>query len=188
MFILGMIVEHRPGVLQKVSSMFRRRGFNIESISVGPTEQRDLARMTITIKEDEATAQQLAKQTQKLIDVLAVKILKPEHLVTRELALVKLHVPDSKSRTDLTNYVNVFRSRIVDMSPESIIVEITGTPDKIDAFLSLVEDFGVIEISRTGITALERGLATIKNKKQEIVKNDKIPRRKRKSSLEGSAR
>ncbi len=166
-FVLGMLVEHRPGVLQKVSSMFRRRGFNIESISVGPTEQKDLARMTITIEEDEATARQLAKQTQKIIDVLAVKILNPEHLVARELALVKLRVPDSKTRTDITNYVNVFRSRIVDMSPESIIVEITGTPDKIDAFLSLAQDFGVIEVSRTGITALERGLSTIKGQNKE---------------------
>lgn len=167
-FILGMLVEHKPGVLQKVSSMFRRRGFNIESISVGATEQSDLARMTITVREDEPTARQLAKQTEKIIDVLAVEFLHPERSVIRELALIKLRTPDSKTRSDIMNYVNTFRSRIVDLSPESIIVEITGTPDKIDAFLDLVRDYGVLEISRTGVTALERGLRTIKNEKEEI--------------------
>ena len=163
-----MLVEHKPGVLQKVSSMFRRRGFNIESISVGATEQSDLARMTITVREDEPTARQLAKQTEKIIDVLAVEFLHPERSVIRELALIKLRTPDSKTRSDIMNYVNTFRSRIVDLSPESIIVEITGTPDKIDAFLDLVRDYGVLEISRTGVTALERGLKTIKNEKEEI--------------------
>lgn len=165
---MGMLVEHKPGVLQKVSSMFRRRGFNIESISVGATEQSDLARMTITVREDEPTARQLAKQTEKIIDVLAVEFLNPERSVIRELALIKLRTPDSKARSDIMNYVNTFRSRIVDLSPESIIVEITGTPDKIDAFLDLVRDFEVLEISRTGVTALERGLRTIKNEKEEI--------------------
>lgn len=165
---MGMLVEHKPGVLQKVSSMFRRRGFNIESISVGATEQSDLARMTITVREDEPTARQLAKQTEKIIDVLAVEFLHPERSVIRELALIKLRTPDSKTRSDIMNYVNTFRSRIVDLSPESIIVEITGTPDKIDAFLDLVRDYGVLEISRTGVTALERGLKTIKNEKEEI--------------------
>lgn len=156
-YIISTIVENKPGVLHKASNMFRCRDFNIDSISVGPTEREDLSRMTITIDGDKATVEQLVKQLSKLIDVLKVSVLSPESTVVRELALVKLHVTDAKARSDIINYANVFRSRVVDVASGSITIEVTGSPDKIDAFLTLASTFGIKEIARTGITALVRG-------------------------------
>ncbi|MDH5624294.1 MAG: acetolactate synthase small subunit, partial [Candidatus Bathyarchaeota archaeon] len=141
---------------------FRRRGFNIESISVGPTEQSDLARMTITVNGDERTIEQVVKQLNKLIDVIKVSRLDPSSIVTRELALIKVRALDSKVRSDVINYADIFRARVVDVSSESLMVEITGTSDKIDAFLDLMKPFGVKEVARTGITALSRGVKSIK--------------------------
>jgi acetolactate synthase-1/3 small subunit len=160
-FIFGTLVEHKPGVLQKVSNMFRQRNFNIESITVGPTERGDIARMTITMKGEEEEAVQLEKQLRKLIDVLEVKVLDPGGTVVRELALVKVKVTDWRARSDLVNWANIFRSRIVDVAPDSIMIEITGTPSKIDAFLELMKRFELLEVSRTGVTAMERGLNKI---------------------------
>ncbi len=160
-FIFGTLVEHKPGVLQKVSNMFRQRNFNIESITVGPTERGDIARMTITMRGEEEDAVQLEKQLRKLIDVLEVKLLDPSETVVRELALVKVRVEDWRARSDLVNWANIFRSRIVDVSPDSIMIEITGAPSKIDAFLELMKRFELLEVSRTGITAMERGLNRI---------------------------
>jgi len=157
-FIVGTIVENKPGVLHKVSNMLRRKGFNIESISVGPTEINDWARMTITFRADEATANQLVKQMEKLLDIVRAKILDQSKSVARELALVKLRVEDTRARSDAINYANVFRSRVVDVSSSTLMVEITGTPDKIDAFIQLARGLGLVEVSRTGVTALERGL------------------------------
>jgi len=160
--IIAAIVEHKPGVLYKVSNMFRRRGFNIESISVGPTEQRDLARMTITVNGDEKIIEQVIKQLSKLIDVIKVSKLDPVNIVTREMALVKVHTSDARAKSDAINYANIFRARVVDVSPESLMVEITGDPDKIDAFINLMKPFGVKEVARTGITALSRGAKSVK--------------------------
>jgi acetolactate synthase-1/3 small subunit len=160
--IISAIVEHKPGVLYMVSNMFRRRGFNIESISVGPTEQGDLARMTITVKGDERTVEQVVKQMNKLIDVIKVSRLDPANIVTRELALIKVRATNTKARSDVINYADIFRARVVDVSSESLMVEITGTSDKIDAFLDLMKSFGVKEVARTGITALSRGVRSIK--------------------------
>jgi acetolactate synthase-1/3 small subunit len=160
--IISAIVEHKPGVLYMVSNMFRRRGFNIESISVGPTEQSDLARMTITVNGDERTVEQVVKQLNKLIDVIKVSRLDPVNIVTRELALIKVRALDTKVRSDVINYAEIFRARVVDVSSESLMVEITGTSDKIDAFLDLMKPFGVREVARTGITALSRGVKSVK--------------------------
>jgi len=160
--IISTIVEHKPGVLYMIANMFRRRGFNIESISVGPIEQSDLARMTITVKGDERTVEQVVKQLNKLIDVIKVSRLDPSSIVTRELALIKVRALDTKVRSDVINYVDIFRARVVDVSSESLMVEITGTSDKIDAFLDLMKPFGVKEVARTGITALSRGVKSVK--------------------------
>jgi acetolactate synthase-1/3 small subunit len=160
--IISAIVEHKPGVLYMVSNMFRRRGFNIESISVGRTEQSDLARMTITVNGDERTVEQVVKQLNKLIDVIKVSRLDPVNIVTRELALIKVRALDTKVRSDVINYAEIFRARVVDVSSESLMVEITGTSDKIDAFLDLMKPFGVREVARTGITALSRGVKSVK--------------------------
>jgi acetolactate synthase-1/3 small subunit len=160
--VIAALVENKPGVLHSVSNMFRRRDFNIESITVGPTEMEDLSRMTITVKGDEKTLEQVVKQMSKLIDVVKVSQLEPENIVTRELALVKISVPDIRNRSDVINCVEVFRGRVVDVAPEALTIEITGTPDKIDAFLNLMKTYGIMELARTGLTALSRGVRSIK--------------------------
>ena len=160
--VIAALVENKPGVLHSVANMFRRRDFNIESITVGATEQEDLSRMTITVKGDEKTLEQVVKQMNKLIDVVKVSQLEPENIVTRELALVKISVPDIRNRSDVINCVEVFRGRVVDVAPEALTIEITGTPDKIDAFLNLMKTYGIMELARTGLTALSRGVRSIK--------------------------
>lgn len=160
--IVAAIVEHKPGVLYSVANMFRRRGFNIDSITVGPSEQADLARMTITVRGEDKTIEQVIKQLNKLIEVVKVSQLDPINIVTREMALVKVHVSKTEARSDIINYVEVFRSRVIDVSPETLMVEITGTSDKIDAFIELMKTFGIKEIARTGITALSRGLKSVR--------------------------
>jgi len=165
--IISAIVENKPGVLYNVANLFRRRGFNIESISVGPTEQVDLARMTVTVKGDEKTVEQVVKQLNKLIDVVKVSRLDPENIVTREMALIKVYASETKARSDIMNYVDVFRGRIVDISPESLMVEITGGSDKINAFVDLMKPFSIKEIARTGITALSRGLKSVRVENNE---------------------
>jgi acetolactate synthase-1/3 small subunit len=160
--VITALVENKPGVLHSVANMFRRRDFNIESITVGPSEQEDISRMTITVNGDEKTLEQVVKQMSKLIDVVKVSRLEPENIVTRELALIKVNIPDNKSRSDVINCVDVFRGRVVDVSPESLTMEITGTSDKIDAFLNLMKTYGIMELARTGLTALSRGMSSIK--------------------------
>ena len=160
--IISVLVENKPGVLHGVSNLFRRRNFNIESITVGPSQNSEIARMTITVNGDEKTLEQVVKQLAKLIDVLKVEELEPGHFVMRELALIKVNVPTPKERSDIINCVEVFRGRIIDVSMDSLTVEITGTPDKLDAFLNLMKTHGVIELARTGITALARGAKTVR--------------------------
>jgi acetolactate synthase-1/3 small subunit len=142
--VIAALVENKPGVLHSVANMFRRRDFNIESITVGHTEQKGVTRMTITVTGDEKTLEQIVKQMNKLIDV------------------IKVNAPDSKTRSDIINCVEVFRGRVVDVSPDTIAIEITGTPDKLDAFLNLMKTYGVMELARTGLTALSRGTKSIR--------------------------
>ncbi len=158
MYIVSAIVEHKPGVLYSVSNMFRRRGFNIETITVGAAEQKDLARLTVTIKGDERMVEQSVKQLHKLIDVVKVSILEPENTVSRELALVKVNTVDTKVRSDVINYTEIFKGHVVDVAHDSLVVEITGDSDKINAFIELMRPFGLKEIARTGVTALSRGM------------------------------
>jgi acetolactate synthase-1/3 small subunit len=160
--VISVLVENKPGVLHMIANLFRRRNFNIESITVGPTQQKEIARMTITVNEDEKTIDQVIKQVAKQIDVLTVDELSQGNFVMRELSLIKVNVPSSKERSDIINCVEVFRGRIIDVSTDSLTVEITGTPDKIDAFLKLMRTYGIIELARTGITALARGAKSIK--------------------------
>ncbi|MCL1971078.1 MAG: acetolactate synthase small subunit [Candidatus Bathyarchaeota archaeon] len=159
--VISVLVENKPGVLHTVANLFRRRNFNIESITVGATQQQDIARMTITVNADEKTLDQVVKQVAKQIDTLTVKELEQGNFVMRELALIKVKIANSKEHSDVINFVNVFRGRIIDVSTDSITVEITGGPDKIDAFLNLMKTFGVLELARTGITALARGAQSI---------------------------
>jgi len=157
-YIISSLVEHKPGVLYQVSNMFRRRGFNIETITVGESEQAGLARMTITINGDERTVEQVVKQLNKLLDVVKVSILDPESTVTRELALIRINTPNASVRSDVINYTEIFKGKVVDVAHDSLMVEMTGDSDKITAFIELMKSFGVREIARTGITALPRGM------------------------------
>jgi acetolactate synthase-1/3 small subunit len=160
--IIAALVEDKPGVLHNVANLFRRRAFNIESISVGSAERKGLSRMTITVKGDDKMLEQVVKQMNKLVEVVKVSQLDPANSVARELALVKVSVPDTKTRSDVLNCVGVFRAHVVDVSTETFTIEITGAPDKIDAFLKLMEPFGIIELARTGLTALARGMNAIR--------------------------
>ncbi|MEM1586439.1 MAG: acetolactate synthase small subunit [Candidatus Bathyarchaeia archaeon] len=161
-YMISAIVEHKPGVLFVISNMFRRRGFNIDSISVGESEQPDLARMTITIKGDETLVEQVVKQLRKIISVVKVSILDPKNIVVRELALIKVNTPDTKTRSDVINYTEIFKGHVVDVAHDSLIIEITGDAEKINAFIELMRPFGVKEIARTGVAALPRGMRSAK--------------------------
>ena len=156
-YIVSALVENKPGVLFRVTNLFRARSFNIESITVGTTEQQDLSRMTITTNSDQRTLDQLVKQLRKLIDVVDVKVLDLDKAVYRELALIKMKALDPTTRSEILNYANIFRGNIIDIGKETITVEITGTPDKIDAFKNLVEQYGIAQLARTGVSALPRG-------------------------------
>ena len=154
--IFTAMVEHRPGVLQRVASMFSRRGFNIDTITVGPTENPEVARMTILTKGNNKVLEQVIKQMNKLVDVIKVSDLNKEKSVCRELCLVKVHTPNESLKSEVIQYVDVFRGRIVDVASESLTAEITGGTDKIDAFIGLVRPFGIKETARTGMTAMQR--------------------------------
>ncbi|MFH0859730.1 MAG: acetolactate synthase small subunit [Candidatus Altiarchaeota archaeon] len=151
------LVEHKPGVLQRVASMFSRRRFNIESITVGPTDNNNIARMTILTEGDDKILEQITKQMNKLSCVIKVIDVGREDAICRELCLVKIHAPEEKSKSQVIQYVNVFRGSVVDVNPKSITVEITGDSEKVDAFIQLVRPLGVKEVSRTGMTAMQRG-------------------------------
>lgn len=159
--IISVLVENKPGVLYAVSNLFRRRGFNIESISVGPIERDDMSKMIIVVKSDQRTIEQVIKQLNKLIDVIKVSLLKKESSVLRELALIKANAQELKYRSEIIQYASIFRGRIVDVAPDSLTIELTGDPEKINAFIELIKVFGIKEIARTGITALTRGVTNI---------------------------
>jgi len=157
MHIFTALVEHKPGVLQRVSSMFTRRKFNIESITVGPTDNPKIARMTILTKGDDQTLEQIEKQMNKLVNVIKVTDISKDDAISRELCLVKLHTPKEQNKSQVIQYADVFRGRAVDVSPDSMVIEVTGSSEKIDAFIQLVKNVGVKEVARTGITAMQRG-------------------------------
>ena len=155
--VISTLVEDKPGVLQKVAGMFNRRGFNIDSITVGNSEVEGQSRMVITVHADEKGLEQVTKQLNKLIDVIKIKDI-TQKAVKRELCLVKVNIPDVKARAEIMQYTNIFRAHILDVTEESIMVELTGDKDKINAFISLVEPFGIKRIARTGLTAMSRGV------------------------------
>lgn len=159
--IISALVLHKPGVLQRVAGLFTRRGFNIDSITVGTSEQENIARMTIIAKGDGKVLEQITKQLNKIIDVIKVRDLEPDNTVKRELCLIKVHSPTEKSRSEIVQYVNIFRGHVIDVSPETLTIEMTGASNKIDALIDLVKGFGIKEIARTGPTAMSRGIKTI---------------------------
>lgn len=155
---LTALVQDKPGVLSRVASLFRRRGFNIESIAVGASEEPQLSRMTIVVLGDTQDVEQVRKQLDKLIDVVKVSHIPEDSSVARELALIKVRTTPA-SRSEVIQIVHIFRANIVDVAPDSLVVEVTGDADKISSLLTLLGDFGVKEVARTGRVAMTRGLA-----------------------------
>lgn len=153
-------VEDQPGVLNRVASLFRRRGFNIESLTVGHTEQPGVSRMTLAVEADEVTAWRVEALLYKLVNVLRVDDLTGQSTVERDLALIKVAVTQA-NRTEVMQLADVFRARIVDVTNDSVIVETTGTEDKIEGLIEVLRPFGIIEMARTGIVSMARGAAGI---------------------------
>lgn len=158
--VLSVLVENHSGVLSKVSGLFSRRGYNIDSLSVGTTEDPSISRITIVVYGDNAIIEQIIKQLNKLVDVIKVLILSHDDAVYREIALIKVKA-SSKVRSSIIEIVNIFRANIIDINEESMIVEITGDDQKLSALVELLRPFGIIELIRTGLTALQRGTKTI---------------------------
>lgn len=154
--VLSVYVDNTSGVLNRVAGLFSRRGYNIDSLTVGETENPKYSRMTIVVKGDEQILEQIIKQITKLEDIKKVEILEPGKSVTRELVLVKIKV-DSAQRQQVIAMTEIFRANIVDVAKDSLMIEITGGPSKVAAFLSLVSDYEILELVRTGITGLARG-------------------------------
>ena len=155
--ILVALVEDKPGVLNRVASLFRRRDFNIESLAVGRSEQPGLSRMTVVVGGDSAEVEQVRKQLDKLINVVKVTDISGEDMVTRELALIKVKATAS-TRSEIIQIVDIFRANIVDVASDSLTVEVTGDEDKVNSLLELLRGFGIKETSRTGRIALTRGV------------------------------
>ena len=161
-YIIAILVENSTGVLTRVASMFTRRGFNIHSLTVGETEDPAFSRITISAFGDEADRRQIIKQIYKLYNVKEVKVMERDASVKRELALIKLR-NRSETRSDILSAVDIYRSKIIDYSPNTLCVEITGESTKIDAFINIVRPYGILEICRTGVVALERGCHYLRN-------------------------
>lgn len=155
-FILSVLVNNEAGVLTRVSGLFARRSFNIDSLSVAETHDPTVSRITISATGDDYMKQQIVHQLEKLQDVLVVQIMDPERTVVRELVLIKISA-DHEERAHIQEAVNVFRAKVVDLAQESMIVELTGEKSKIDAFLKFLEPYRVTELCRTGMTAIGRG-------------------------------
>lgn len=162
---LAILVENKPGVLTRVAGLFSRRGFNIESLAVGVTENADTSRITIVVSGDDRVLEQVEKQLNKLIDVIRVSDIPPDESVSRELALIKVGV-DSATRAEVMQIVDVFRAKIVDVGIKSLVVEVTGDESKINAMEQLLRQFGIREMVRTGKIAMNRGAKVVQVEKR----------------------
>lgn len=158
--ILSVLVENQAGVLSKISGLFTRRGYNIDSLSVGETEDPETSRMTITLHGDRQTVEQIVKQLNKLIDVIKVIELEKGLSVCRELLLIKVKA-SLQTRSDIIGIADIFKAKIIDVAKESLILELTGDSEKVEAFTEILKPYGILEYNRTGLTALERGKYTI---------------------------
>jgi acetolactate synthase I/III small subunit len=157
---LSVLVENKPGVLARIASLFARRGFNIDSLAVGPTEHADVSRMTIVVNVEELPLEQVTKQLNKLVNVIKIVELDPSTAVQRELLLVKIKA-DASTRGAVLETVQLFRAKAVDVAPDSVTIEATGSPDKLEAMLRVLEPFGVRELVQSGMVAIGRGSRSI---------------------------
>jgi acetolactate synthase-1/3 small subunit len=158
---LSLLVENNPGVTSRISGLFSRRGYNIDSFSSGVTADPKYTRITIVASGDELILEQIEKQLEKLEDVLFIKKLEPGLSVTRELILVKIRALDTQ-RQPIMNVTEIFRGNIVDVTQDSMVIELVGNQDKLDAFLNLLDGYEILELARTGITGLTRGSEDVK--------------------------
>jgi acetolactate synthase I/III small subunit len=155
--VLSILVENKPGVLARIAGLFARRGFNIDSLAVGPTDDTSMSRITLTVDGATHPIDQVTKQLHKLVHVIKIRDLEPLERVARELALFKISCQDGEARAQVMQFTDIFRGNVVDVSKRSVTVEITGTDDKIKAFEEMVRPFGLIEMVRTGEVAVSRG-------------------------------
>ncbi len=162
-FVIAAYVDNQYGVLTRVTSMFTRRGFNIDALTVGETESSEYSRITISLSGDGYAREQLINQMKKLYNVKKVEVLEENESIKRELMLLKVK-NDSTSRSDILAAVDVFRAKVIDYATDSMCIEVTGEPSKIDAFVNLMIPYGILEMCRTGIVALERGSETLLSK------------------------
>jgi acetolactate synthase-1/3 small subunit len=160
-YTLSVLVENHAGVLSRVAGLFSRRGFNIDSLAVGVTENPDISRMTIVVDGDEYIVEQVSKQLNKLIDVIKIKRLDKHESITRELSLIKV-TANAATRSEIVQLVEIFRAKIVDVSKNTLTIEASGSGDKVQALEDLLKPFGIKEIVRTGTIAIERGNRVIK--------------------------
>ena len=154
---ISVLVENHPGVLARIAGLFSGRGFNIESLSVGETEDPTASRMTVVVRGDDLILEQVTKQLNKLVDVIKVSDFTKEQFIERELVLIKVNA-DGKSRSEILQVADIFRARIVDVAPKAVTIEATGTDDKIKALVNMLKPFGIREMARTGSVALARTL------------------------------
>ena len=158
---IAVIVENKSGVLTRIAGLFSRRSFNIDSLSVGGTDNPDYSRMTISVQGDRDVLEQVIKQLSKLINVIRVSELDAGESVERELAIIKVSA-DRESRSEIMQIVNIFRAKIIDVSQRSMIIEVTGDEEKIDAIIQLLRQFGIKELARTGKVSMVRGARVVK--------------------------
>ena len=158
--VFQLLVDNTSGVLSRISGLFSRRGYNIESITAGVTADPMYTRITIVASGDDEILDQIEKQVAKLVDVRDIKVLEPEDSVYRELVLIKIKAA-AKERQSVISVADIFRAKIIDVAPESLTVELTGTQSKIEAFISLLEGYEILELARTGITGLGRGIGNV---------------------------
>lgn len=154
--IISVLVENKAGVLAKISGLFSRRGFNIESLAVGPTDDEKVSRITLSVNAEEHSVEQIVKQLYKLVNVIKIQELDPSNIVSRELVLIKVSA-DSKTRPEILEIVSVFRANIVDVGKKTLMIEITGDSSKVKALEDLLRPFGILELVRTGKIACTRG-------------------------------
>ncbi|MFD5561466.1 acetolactate synthase small subunit [Kitasatospora griseola] len=157
---LSVLVENKPGVLARIAALFSRRGFNIDSLAVGPTEHPDISRMTIVVSVEELPLEQVTKQLNKLVNVIKIVELDQAQAVQRELVLVKVRA-DAETRSQVTEIVQLFRAKTVDVSPDAVTVEATGSSDKLEAMLKMLEPYGIKELVQSGLVAIGRGARSI---------------------------
>lgn len=162
--VISILVANSSGVLNRVSGLFSRRGYNIDSLTVGTTEVEDISRITVVAHGDELVLEQITKQLKKLEDVIEVAALPDNASVYRELVLIKVKV-GAAQRADLVSIVDIFRAKIVDVSPDSVVIEITGDEPKVNALLAMLDGFNIIEIVRTGLAGIARGLNSLNKKR-----------------------